>query len=139
MVAIIEAIHFLGQSKENIDLLRVGTTGTPFHVSDRRSLFRMLPSPRRGGIVPYMLKGQMIELFMEANSSAACEEARVLLGKQNVVDINHLAAPNRFRLDDSRQILELRGLGAELAKKHASEIETRFLANTAAPFVPIPI
>lgn len=127
MVGVVEAVHFLGVSLDQIDVLSVGTVGEPFSVS---------PGRRRAGVIRWSTS--LIELLMRGQAEAALAQAQLLTGR-NVHRIDQVVSPGRFSLDDARAIGDLIALGDGEARKvaHLSEVKQRFLNGVRAePFVP---
>ena len=123
-VGLIEAISVLEQQPEDIEILSVGTTTEPFHVSPRR---------RKGGLL-FWHKG-IVDLLMQAQVAGALAQAKVLTGRK-ALRINVTTQSGRFALDDSRHITELRALGIREARHCEHEVSQRFLDTPAEPFAP---
>jgi hypothetical protein len=127
MVGVTEAVHFLGIPLDQIDVLSIGTVGSPFSVSRER---------RRAGIIGWST--ELIELLMRGQVEAALAQAQLLTGHR-VHRIDQVVSPGRFSLDDARTIEDLIALGHGEARKveHLSEVKQRFLNGVhAEPFVP---
>ena len=67
MVGLIEATCILGQGIDQVDLLSIGTTSSPFDVSRVRWL---------GGVASWNLG--LVDLFMQAQVEAALGQAKIL-------------------------------------------------------------
>lgn len=124
-VGIVEAISFLDMKREKLEVLSIGTTCTPFSLSQ---LQRTL-----GGL---LWNTGIIGLQMQAQAASAIAQAKVLSGGR-LVRIDVPAKPKRFSLDDSRKIGELVALGATEARHRENEISTKFLGSPAPQFIPI--
>lgn len=132
-VGLIEAIGVLGKRPEDIDIMSIGTTTEPFHVSKRRRT--------KGGILLWN-KG-LLDLLMQAQTAAALAQAKVLTGRK-VLRINVTTKPRRFLLDDALQIDELKALGIGEARHFEDEVNRRFFDVPAEPFsachsLPVPV
>jgi patatin-like phospholipase/acyl hydrolase len=125
MVGVLEAIGVLGHRIEDIEMLSIGTTSSPFDVSRAR---------RNGGIASWN-KG-LIDIFMHAQGEAALGQARLLL-RDRFLRVDTVTRPDRFSLDNSREIDDLKGLGVQEARKHEPEISRRFFAKPVSAFVPV--
>ena len=123
-VGLVEAIAVLGCNPADIDILSIGTTDEPFHVSGRR---------RWGGLL-FWNKG-IIELLMQAQVRGSLAQAKVLTGRK-ALRVDAVTQPKRFGMDDARQISDLKALGIAEARQMEHEISSRFLGVPAAPFVP---
>lgn len=122
-------MHFLGQPLEEIAILSIGTTSTPFSVADKQ----------RSGILGW--NAGLVEILMNAQQEAANAQARLLVNRR-FHRIDHKAARGQFSLDDAhpKQIERLMALGrGEAAKKENIEVvRERFLnGQHALPFMPV--
>ena len=124
-VGLIEAIAVLGCKPEEIDILSIGTTSEPFHVSKLRRKF--------GGLILWN-KG-IIDLLMQAQTAGSLAQAKVITGRK-AMRIDEITRPGRFAMDDSRQISDLKALGIAAARQNEDEINRRFLDAAAQPFAP---
>jgi patatin-like phospholipase/acyl hydrolase len=124
LVALLEAIYVLRQTPSDIEVLSIGTTDVPFDVAGRR---------RAGGLLTW--SRSIVQLLMQAQVDAALAQAQIITGKR-VVRIDAITRPGRFRLDDTRVISELKGLGTYHAKQRYDEIATHFLESPAEKFEP---
>jgi hypothetical protein len=127
LVAVIEAIRFLDVRPEAIDVLSVGTTGNGFRLG-------RLPRTGRG---PWILRGNIVHMLMEASDVSAEFQSKLLVPKDQVLVIDDQTA-TPIPLDDARCLNELRGRGEQAAKQHCTQVARRFLESKATPFVPIP-
>ena len=107
LVAVAEAIHFLGIDRTNIDVLNIGTTTVPFNTV----------SKIKAGILGW--NKEIIDLFMTAQIEASAALAS-LLTEGNLYKMNYTACPGRFSLDDASRVSELVGLGRAEAVKAAN-------------------
>ncbi len=123
-VGLVEAISVLEKNPKDIDILTIGTTTEPFHISKKR---------RKAGLVLWN-KG-IIDLLMQAQVAAALAQAKVITGRK-AMRIDITTKPGRFSMDDARQIDELRALGTAEARHCENEVNQRFLDIPAEPFLP---
>ncbi len=126
LVAVTEAIHFLGVERTRIDVLNIGTTTEPFNTVAKA----------KSGILGWN-KG-LINLFMMAQVEASSALAS-LLTEGNLFKINYTAPKGIFSLDDANRVSDLIGLGRAEAVKAANMemVKQRFLNGLhAPPFVP---
>ena len=134
LVGVIEAMSAFGKRGEEVDVLTIGTTRTPFSVAH---------DARTGGAWQNvsMLNRRVIDLIMEGNRASAMNMAQLLVGRDGLMEVDSIVEPGRFEMDDTtdRSLRDLRALGEHLAQTTADEIRSRFLMTTAAPFTPIPM
>lgn len=124
MAAITEAVAFLDQPLDSIDVLSIGTTTKPFNIARHTD----------DGVAQW--SAGLVELMFEGQMEAAQAQAKLLLGGR-VHRINVVAKEGEFSLDDARpeKIQRLINLGRSEAvkKEHLEVICTRFLNGTKAP------
>lgn len=123
-VAVIEGLTVLGWPPGSIDLLTVGTTEEPLHISKRRSVAGWIRWARFG---PHLL--------MQAQAKGALAHAKLLTGDR-MLRITERVEPGRFAMDDPRSIEDLRALGTKAARHYEREVTPRFLDAAVAPFAP---
>jgi patatin-like phospholipase/acyl hydrolase len=126
LVAVTEAIHFLGVDRKQIDVLNIGTTTEPFNTVKKAT----------SGVFGWN-KG-LINLFMTAQVEASAALA-FLLTERNLFNINYTAPQGMFSLDDASRVPELVGLGRAEAVRWANMemVKERFLNGRHAPrFMP---
>jgi patatin-like phospholipase/acyl hydrolase len=128
MVAVTEALAFLGARADQIDVLSIGTTSSPFHISPVRR--------RLGGIITWN-KG-LIDLMMRGQEEAANAQAKCIAN--SFLRINCEVRPGRFSLDNVKVVDDLIGLGTGEAMKrdNVDVVSSRFLnGKKIIPFVPV--
>lgn len=129
MVGITEAIAFLGQQLDNIDVLSIGTTTTPFNIAKHTN----------DGIAQW--SAGLVELMFEGQMEAAQAQAKLLLNGR-LQRINLIVNEGEFTLDDAhpnkiKRLITL-GRGEAVKKEHHDAVNTRFLNGTKAhPFTPL--
>ena len=109
----------------DIDLLSIGTTEEPFHLSRGRGLTSGMIQWARG----------ILPLFMQAQTDAAMKQAALLLDRVPL-RVSPVVAPKRFSIDDTRRIQELCALGVAEARINESAVRERFLSQRAPRFLP---
>jgi patatin-like phospholipase/acyl hydrolase len=124
VVGLLEATCILGWNIDEVELLSIGTTTQPYHVSETR---------RNGGAAAWNVG--LIELLTHSQCEAALGQAR-LMTKGRMLRIDATTSRDRFSLDDAKGIADLRALGIQSAREHEREISRRFLSEPAVPFVP---
>ena len=124
VVGLLEATCILGRRIEDVELLSVGTTTCPYHVSHAR---------RNGGFLRWATG--LADVFMQAQVEAALGQARLMVGER-MLRVNAEAAPGRFSIDNASAIAELKDLGDQAARRHEKEVSQRFLFAPAEPFTP---
>lgn len=125
-LAVVEAIGVLGWGREQLRVLSVGCTGSPFDLGDTRRNNR--------GIIHYAKR--VADVFMAGQSSASLGTAYVLVGHENVFRINPVVPEGRFGLDGVDGLSRLRGLGESEARKALPQLKPVFFHQSAEAFVP---
>lgn len=129
MVGITEAHSFLNIPLDEIEVLSIGTTTSPFNIAKNVN----------SGIVQY--NAGLIDLMFNAQVEAARAQANLLL-KGRLHRIDFVASPGQFSLDNAspEKIDQLIQLGRSEAVKKANldVVKSRFLNDTpAAKFEPL--
>lgn len=129
LVGLTEALAFLGAEIEDVAMLSIGTTSSPFNIADQA----------KAGVVQW--NAGLIDLLMEAQSEAARAQVALLLGDR-LQRIDVTTRSSRFGLDTAtpKQIDELIQLGrGEAVKKANLEHVTKlFLTGQPVPtFMPV--
>jgi patatin-like phospholipase/acyl hydrolase len=128
MVAVTEAIAFLGQRAGEIDVLSIGTTSSPFNVARQRN----------AGAARWNIG--IMELMFEAQVEAARAQAGLIAGRLHRIDATVMRGQVTLDKADRQTIDDLAALGrGEAVKKSNLEaVESRFLNGTkAAAFQPV--
>jgi hypothetical protein len=122
---VVEAMTLLGQDPDNIDVLSLGCTDEPidFKAGWHTGLYWL----RRA-----------IFAAMRGQSRSALGMAMHLTGRDKGADrilrIDPIVRTNRFRLDGTKQIAELCGLGYSEARHALPHVRDRFFADQCQPF-----
>lgn len=128
LAAIIEATCFLGVPLQDIDVLSIGTTASPFSIADNRN----------AGILKWNVG--MINLMFEAQAQTAAAQARLLLNGR-LLRIDAVTTPGEFSLDDASddkigRLMNL-GRGKAVEKENLEAAKKRFFSAKADDFIPI--
>ena len=127
--AIVEATCFLNVPLNDIDVLSIGTTFTPFSIAEKG----------RSGFIGW--NRDIITLMFEAQAETALAQARLLLTGR-VLRLNVVTKPGQFSLGDAspEKIAWLTNLGrSEAVKKvNLEALKNRFICEPrASPFFPV--
>jgi uncharacterized protein len=123
-VAVVESLTVLGRPAGSIDLLTVGTTEEPLHISKGKRL---------GGLIQWARFAP--HLLTQAQAKGALAHAKLLTGDR-LLRITETVERGRFAMDDPRCIEDLRALGTKAARHHERVVTPRFLSAPAATFTP---
>ena len=126
-LAVVEAIALLGWRAEDLHVLSLGCVN---------EIYALAEAPGVGRVV-----FDLARLFMDGQSHGALAMAKLLTGHEYARTALHRVCPyvpkNLFRLDDTRKIERLKGLGISSAREHRPRLEPVFFQAPAAPFVPV--
>jgi patatin-like phospholipase/acyl hydrolase len=127
MLAVVEAMTAYDVSRERIKVLSIGCGDEPYHVTRRMTW---------GGLWHWR---KIIGTAMRAQSLAATNQARLLLGPRNVVRIDPTLAGSPIELDDYRRAIDelLPAVSAAVAT-HRDRVREMFFGEKADRFVPVP-
>lgn len=125
-VAVNEAVGVLGANPRKLEVLSIGTTVEPFHIPEGLA---------SAGLLRWGLTG--VKLLTQAQQQGAAGLAHAMTDhSRRLVRINETTAEDRFRLDDSTGIPDLRALGNRAAAHAEKDIGPRFLDEPAPAFEP---
>jgi patatin-like phospholipase/acyl hydrolase len=129
MVALTEAVAFLEVPLDEIDMLSIGCTSTPFNIAKHAT----------SGIAQW--NAGLLELMFEGQSESAVAQAALLL-KGRLHRINFTAKEGEFSLDDARpekiQRLINLGRGEAVRRENLDAVKARFLnGSPASRFTPL--
>ena len=126
-LAVVEAMTLLGWPAEQLRILSLGCVN---------EIYMLDEAPGALG-----LGLDAFALFMDGQSRGALGMAKLLTGheyERNAIFRYCPDAPKDFfKIDDTRKIERLAGMGASSARKHRIAIEPVFLSSPAEPFVPV--
>lgn len=127
MLGIIEAMSCFDVPRERIKVFSLGCGDDPYVVSK---------GMMTGG---HWRWRQVIFAAMRLQSLAATNQARLLLGPENVIRIDAPTTRPKIDLDDWRRSTNelLPAVGGAISA-HGTAIEAMFLQDTVDPFVPVP-
>jgi patatin-like phospholipase/acyl hydrolase len=127
MLAVVEALVAYDVPRERIKVLSIGCGDEPYHVTRRMTW---------GGVWHWR---KVIGAAMRAQSLAATNQARLLLGPSNVVRIDPTLVGKPIELDDyKRSMDELLPAVCGAVAVHRDRVREIFLTEKAEPFVPVP-
>jgi patatin-like phospholipase/acyl hydrolase len=127
MLAIVEAMICYDVPRERIKVLTIGCGDDPYYVTRRMVA---------GGLWQWR---KVIGAAMRAQSLAATNQARLLVGPENVVRIEPALSCGPIDLDDYRRAVnELLPVVGNAVAAHRDRVQALFLSDSAAPFMPVP-
>ena len=128
LLAVVEALTAFDVDRDQIDLLSLGCGDDPYRVNRWQRRF--------GGMLFWTTA---IFAAMRLQSLAATNQARLLLGPEQVIRIDAPTNEAKIAMDDyGRAILELVPAAEAAASEQGETVAQVFLAEPAAPFVPVP-
>lgn len=126
-LAVVEAITLLGWPASSLRVLSLGCVNEVYMIGE---------APGWGGLAKNVTR-----LFMDGQSHGALGMAKLLTGHQYEREAIFRCCPDVpkdfFRLDDTRKIAQLKGMGAASARKERSRLEPVFLTEPVEPFKPV--
>ena len=126
-IAAVEAISVLGWPRESLHILSLGCLEETYTV------------PKSVGFGTLGLK--ILKLLMDGQSHGAMGIAKLLTGHEHdrtvIHRIDHKVPCDAYKMDDTRNIKELRGLGHTKARDRRPFLEPVFFQQPAEKFVPI--
>ena len=126
-IATVEAIALLGWPRESLHILSLGCLEETYTV------------PKRAGIGT--LGSKAIKLFMDGQSHGAMGMAKLLTGHEHdrttIHRINHTVPYNAYKMDDTRIIQDLKGLGHAMGRDRLPVLDPVFFNCPAEVFEPI--
>ena len=126
MLAVVEAMVAYNMPRERIKVLSIGCGDDPFYVSQRMAI---------GGLWQWR---KIIGAAMRAQSLAATNQARLLLGPQNVVRVEPAVSAAPIELDDYRRAVnELLPAVSGAVSAHRDRVQTMFFSEKAERFEPV--
>ncbi|MES0076604.1 CBASS cGAMP-activated phospholipase [Mesorhizobium sp. M0058] len=126
-LAVVEATTLLGWSASSLRVLSLGCVNEVYMLGE---------APGLSG-----LAFDVTRLFMDGQSHGALGMAKLITGHQYEREAIFRCCPDVpkgfFKLDDTRKITQLKGLGASSARKERSRLEPVFFLEPAEPFEPL--
>jgi len=128
LIAVIESLCVLKIPPEQIEILSLGCTTSPF---DTGWLAKVL-----GGKVFWAKK--IADIFMKGQSDSAQNMTDMLLGKSNSFRIQRIAPSGKYELDSTDSMQDLVGFGYSDARAHIGTLKERFFSERADVFTADP-
>ena len=126
-IAVVEAIALLGWPRESLHILSLGCLEETYTI------------PKRAGLGT--LGTKIVKLFMDGQSHGAMGIAKLLTGHEHdrnaIYRTNHSVPHNAYKMDDTRVIQDLKGLGHSKARDRQPVLEPIFFDQPAEVFTPI--
>ena len=127
-IAVVEAVTVLGWQPESLYILSLGCLDETYTI------------PKTAGLGT--LGSKIIKLFMDGQSHGAMGIAKLITGHEHerpnaIHRINHTVPYNAYKMDDTRIIQDLKGLGYTKARDRQPTLEPVFFQQPAEPFVPV--
>jgi len=126
-LAVVEAITLLGWPRDSLHVLSLGCLEETYTV------------PKWAGIGT--LGTKLLKLFMDGQSHGAMGIAKLLTGHEHertaIHRINHIVPYNTYKMDDSRVIQDLKGLGYSFARERQPVLDPVFFNGPADAFEPV--
>lgn len=125
-VAVVEAVAVLGWPGESLHVLSLGCLDEAYDI------------PKHAGVGGLGLKA--LKLFMDGQSYGAMGMAKLLTGDEHernaIYRINNTVPADVYRMDDTRVIQEMKGLGHSRARDRKPVLENVFFDQPAEDFKP---
>lgn len=126
-LAVVEAITMLGWPRESLHVLSLGCLEETYTIR------------KWAGIGT--LGSKLIKLFMDGQSHGAMGIAKLLTGHEHertaIYRINHTVPYNTYKMDDTRVIQDLKGLGYSFARDRQLVLDPVFFTQPAEAFAPV--
>jgi hypothetical protein len=126
-LAAVEAVTLLGWPRESLHVLSLGCLEDAYTI------------PKWAGVGS--LGKKVVNLFMDGQSHGAMGIAKLLTGHEHertaIHRINHTVPYSAYKLDDTRVIQDLKGLGYSLARDRQPVLDPVFFSQAAEAFVPV--
>ena len=126
-LAVVEAITMLGWPRDSLHVLSLGCLEETYSIR------------KWAGVGT--LGSKVIKLFMDGQSHSAMGIAKLLTGHEHertaIYRVNHAVSYNAFKMDDTRVIQDLKGLGHSFARDRQPVLDPVFFHAPAKAFTPI--
>ena len=126
-IAAVEAVTLLGWPRESLHILSLGCLEETYTI------------PKWAGLGS--LGAKIVKIFMDGQSHGAMGIAKLLTGHEHdrtaIHRINHTVPYNAYKMDDTRVIQDLKGLGHSIARDRQPILEPVFFGQPAEIFTPI--
>jgi len=126
-IAAVEAVTVLGWPRESLHILSLGCLEETYTI------------PKWAGLGT--LGSKIVKLFMDGQSHGAMGIAKLITGHEHdrtaIYRINHVVPYNAYKMDDTRVIQDLKGLGHTKARDRQPVLEPVFFQQPAEGFTPV--
>jgi patatin-like phospholipase/acyl hydrolase len=126
-LAAVEAVTLLGWPRESLHILSLGCLEEAYTI------------PKWAGVGT--LGTKMVRLFMDGQSHGAMGIAKLLTGHEHertaIHRVNHTVPYSAYKMDDTRVIQDLKGLGFSFARDRQPVLDPVFFSQPAEAFVPV--
>ena len=126
-LAVVEAITMLGWPRNSLQVLSLGCLEETYSIR------------KWAGVGT--LGSKVIKLFMDGQSHSAMGIAKLLTGHEHertaIYRVNHTVPYKSFKMDDTRVIQALKGLGHSLSRDRQPVLDSVFFHAPAKAFTPI--
>jgi patatin-like phospholipase/acyl hydrolase len=126
-IAVVEAITLLGWPGNSLHVLSLGCLEETYTI------------PKWVGIGT--LGTKLVKLFMDGQSHGSMGIAKLLTGHEHertaIYRINHVVPYNTYKMDDSRVVQDLKGLGHSFARDRQAILDPVFFTGPAEAFEPV--
>jgi patatin-like phospholipase/acyl hydrolase len=126
MVGIAEAVSMLDIPMDEIYVMSIGTTSAVKKHSNKLD---------HGGILQWLIKGDIIDVLMTSQSRGALTQAQHLLGKDHIFRLDPKVPDGLFALDKLSE-KELLAKAAHESRHFTPEFQENFLEHKAEAFIP---
>lgn len=127
MVAVTEALATLGAGPASIRVLSIGTS---------QEVRAGRPRLDWGGIMAWGLGNAAVDLIIHAQSVAASNQVRLLLGEDRIVRVDPVVAEGEFSLDGPRRAPELIAMASHHSRGLGETFQRQFAVHIAPAFEP---
>lgn len=128
MVGLIEAKSFLNIALDDISVLNI----CPLSDIKMRSKWLSL-----GGTLPWVIRGDIAEVIMRAQSEGIFKQSANLIGKENVMRVNPSVQAKIFGMDKTKTTKEMIAIASEVGRNFMPEIKARFITHVADQYTPL--
>lgn len=125
MVGVVEALSLLGKNPKNIKLLSLGCSASVSLKSWEKT----------GGLAAWTLGS--VGWLLHGQSVSAMNQARLLVGSQNVFRIQPKVASGLFSVDDLQTALAMEGGARQAARSNLTDITSNFFSEPKGPYTPL--
>jgi len=127
-IAVVEAVTLLGWQPESLRVLSLGC------------LEETYTTPKQSGLGT--LGSKIVKLFVDGQSHGAMGIAKLITGHEHggrntIYRIDYTVPYNEYKMDDTRIIQDLKGLGHTKARDRQPILEPVFFQQPAKPFTPV--